>query len=148
MREPSTVVPRKPLGSLTGARVLVVEDDRDCRELICELLRMAGATLLCVESVALAMEGVHHSFDPDLVLTDFSMPDADGLELIRQFRKVPSTRAIAVPILVLSGHSEEAWRARAIEAGAVDLMVKPFDPARLIARIADAVALGRSGAAA
>jgi CheY-like chemotaxis protein len=141
-------VRKPPDGLLSGIRVLVVEDDRDCRDLICALLQMAGATLLCVESVALAMEGVHHSFDPDLVLTDFSMPDADGLELIRQFRKVPSTRAIPVPILVLSGHSEKDWRARAIAAGAVDLMVKPFDPAQLIARIVDAVALGRSGAAA
>jgi CheY-like chemotaxis protein len=139
---------REPLGPLAGVRVLVVEDDRDSRELICTLLEMAGATLLCVESVALAMAGVRHSFDPDLVLTDFSMPDADGLDLIREFRKVPSTRAIPVPILVLSGHSEKDWRARAIEAGAVDLMVKPFDPALLIRRIADAVALGRSGAAA
>ncbi len=136
------------LGPLAGARVLVVEDDPDCRELICALLQMAGATLLCVESVALAMEGVHHAFDPDLVLTDFSMPDADGLDLIREFRKVPSTRAIPVPILVLSGHAEKDWRARAIEAGAADLVVKPFDPDLLIARIADAVALGRSGAAA
>ena len=135
------------LGPLAGARVLVVEDDRDCRDLICALLKMAGATLLCVESVALAMDGVHHAFDPDLVLTDFSMPDADGLALIREFRKVPSTRAIAVPILVLSGHSEDDWRARAIGAGAADLLVKPFDPALLITRIGEAVALGRGGAA-
>jgi len=58
---------------------------------------------------------------------------------------VPSTRAVAVPILILSGHSEDHWRARAIEAGATDLLIKPFDPALLVTRIAAAVALGRSG---
>jgi CheY-like chemotaxis protein len=133
------------LARLAGARVLVVEDDDDARELICSLLRMAGATVLCVESVAQAMKGVYHSFDPDVVLTDYSMPDADGLDLIREFRKAPSTRAIAIPILILSGHSEDHWRARALAAGATDVLMKPFDPPLLITRIAAAVAPGRSG---
>ena len=137
--------PAQALARLAGARVLVVEDDEDSRELICALLQMAGATVLCVESVAQAMVGVYHSFDPDVVLTDFSMPDADGLDLIREFRKAPSTRAIAVPILVLSGHSGVRWRERALAAGAADLLIKPFEPAVLIARIAAAVASGRSG---
>ena len=130
---------------LAGVRVLVVEDDADARDLICALLEGAGAKVLCTESVAEAMGGVYHSFDPDVVLTDYSMPDADGLDLIRAFRRAPSTRAIAVPILVLSGHSEDHWRARALEAGAADLLIKPFDPALLVARIAAAVAPGRTG---
>jgi DNA-binding response OmpR family regulator len=143
---PSPERPHPPaLSSLTGARVLVVEDDDDCRHLICALLRMAGAKVLCVGSVAQAMDGVYHSFDPDVVLTDLAMPEADGFDLIREFRKAPSARAIAVPILVLSGHSEDQWRARAIAAGAADLLAKPIDPALLIARIAAAVAPGRSG---
>jgi CheY-like chemotaxis protein len=125
--------------------VLVVEDDDDARELICALIERAGATVLCVKSVAQAMEGVYHSFDPDVVLTDYSMPDADGLDLVREFRKVPSTRALAIPILILSGHSEDHWRARALEAGATDVMMKPFDPPLLITWIAAAVAPGRSG---
>src|SRR3989442_10137999 len=128
------------LARLAGARVLVVEDDDDGRELIHALIKMAGATVLCVKSVAQAMDGVNHSFDPDVVLTDYSMPGADGLDLIREFRRAPSTRAVAVPILVLSGHSEEHWRARARAAGATDLMSKPFDPALLITWIAAAVA--------
>src|SRR5712691_5815630 len=70
------------LARLAGARVLVVEDDDDGRELIGALIKMAGATVLCVKSVAQAMDGVNHSFDPDVVLTDYSMPDADPALLI------------------------------------------------------------------
>lgn len=136
--------PPGALARLAGARVLVVDDDDDARELMCALLEMAGATVLCVASVAQAMDGVYHSFDPDVVLTDFSMPDADGLDLIRQFRQAPSARAVLVPILVLSGYGGN-WREQALKAGAADVLTKPFDPALLIARIAAAVAPGRSG---
>ena len=138
----------RPAGAragLAGARVLIVEDDQDCRELIRTFLERAGATVLCVDSVAAAMDCVYRSFDPDVVLTDYSMPVANGLELIRQFRRAPSSRAIAVPILVISGHSEDNWRARSLAAGAADLLTKPFDPAVLVTRIAAAVAPGRSG---
>jgi sigma-B regulation protein RsbU (phosphoserine phosphatase) len=130
---------------LAGARILVVEDDRDCRELIRVFLERAAATVFCVDSVAAAMDCVYRSFDPDAVVTGYSMPVANGLELIRQFRKAPSSRAIAVPIIVISGHTRENWRARSLAAGAADLLTKPFDPAVLITRIAAAVAPGRSG---
>jgi CheY-like chemotaxis protein len=125
--------------------VLVVEDDDDSREIISTLLERAGATVLCVPSVAEAMSGVYDAFDPDVVLTDFAMPDANGLDLIRAFRKLPSTRTVAVPILVLSGHCEGPWRARALAAGAAEVLTKPFDPALLITRVAAAAAPGRSG---
>jgi sigma-B regulation protein RsbU (phosphoserine phosphatase) len=130
---------------LAGARILVVEDDKECRELIRTFLERASAKVFCVDSVAAAMDCVYRSFDPDVVLTDYSMPVSNGLEFIRQFRKAPSSRAIAVPILVISGHSEENWRERSLAAGASDLLTKPFDPVVLIARIAAAVAAGRSG---
>lgn len=144
---PAPALPRRSVrapASLAGVRVLVVEDDGDTRDLICRVLEMAGATMLCVESVAKAMAGVYQSFDPDVVLTDFSMPDADGLELIREFRMAPSTRAVAVPILILSGHSASGWRARALEAGAAAVLTKPFVAARLIAELVAAVAPGRA----
>lgn len=134
--------PGGALARLDGVRVLVVDDDSDSRELICTLLQMAGATVLCVESVAEAMNGVCHSFDPDVVITDFAMPGADGFDLIREFRKAPSTRAVAVPILILSGRSENSWRAEALEAGAADVLSKPIDPALLLIRILAAIAPG------
>jgi CheY-like chemotaxis protein len=132
-----------PVARLAGARVLVVDDDDDSRDLTSAVLEMAGATVLCVRSVAQAMSGVH-AFDPDVVVTDFAMPDADGLDLIRELRTGPSTRMAAVPILVLSGYGEGLWRARALAAGAADVLTKPLPPVRLIARIAAVVAAPRS----
>jgi sigma-B regulation protein RsbU (phosphoserine phosphatase) len=129
---------------LAGARILVVEDDKDCRELIRVFLERAAATVFCVDSVAAAMDCVYRSFDPDVVLTDYSMPVANGLEFIRQFRKAPSSRAIAVPIIVISGHSEENWRAfaRGGRCGLADEALRPGGPDH-----ADRgrVAAGRSG---
>ena len=145
--EPAPALPSRPAGaSLAGVRVLVVEDDADTRDLLCRVLEMAGATVLCVGSVAQAMDGVHHSFDADVVLTDFSMPGADGLELIRAFRMAPSTRAVAAPILILTGHSESGWRARALAAGAAAVLTKPFMAARLIAELVAAIDLSRGRA--
>jgi DNA-binding response OmpR family regulator len=138
----------RPAGAragLAGTRILVVEDDKECRELIRTSLERAGAKVVCADSVAAAMDSVSRSFDPDVVLTDYAMPVANGLEFIRQFREAPSRRAVAVPILVISGHSDENWRARSLAAGAADLLTKPFDPAVLIARISAVVKPGRSG---
>jgi CheY-like chemotaxis protein len=130
---------------LVGVRVLVVDDDADARDLRCVLVTMAGGTALCVESVARALEAVLHSFDPDVVVTDYCMPGADGTDLIREFRKLPSTRAVQVPILIVSGLCEEGWRLRVLAAGAAGVLTKPFDPADLIASVAAAVAGNRGG---
>jgi DNA-binding response OmpR family regulator len=129
-------------GALAGVRILVVEDDDDSREMVFSVLQMEGATVLCVSSVAEAMGASCHAFDPDVVLTDFSMPDADGIDLIREFRKAPSTRSVAPPILMLSGHHGLQLRAAALEAGAAEVMAKPFEPLDLIARIIAASAAG------
>jgi CheY-like chemotaxis protein len=128
---------------LAGVRVLVVEDDDDSRDLMCALLENVGATALCVASVAKALDALDHTFDPDVVLTDFSMPNATGLDFIREFRKTPSTHSSAVPVLVVSGHNANDWREQALAAGAAYVLSKPFEPALLIARLAAAVASSR-----
>ena len=146
-RRPAPVVFAQPLAALprlAGARVLVVEDDTTPESSSAPSSRWRAPRSCVSESVAQAMDGVLPSFDPDVVLTDFSMPDRGRL---RSHPRVPA-RAFdacdAVPILILSGHSEDDWRARALAAGAADVLIKPFDPVLLIARIAAAVAAGRT----
>ena len=132
------VGPRTSPGRLEGCRVLVVEDNDDARDLICALLANAGAEMLCVGSVAEAMAAVRGAYVPDVVLTDFAMPHATGLDFIREYRKATAPSP-AAPVLVVSGNSENDWRERALEAGAADVVSKPFEPTQLIARLAAAV---------
>ena len=135
--------PRTTPGRLEGCRVLVVEDNEDARNLLCALLGNAGASMLCVDSVAEAMAAVRGSFVPDVVLTDFAMPHATGLDFIREYREAAAP-APAAPVLVVSGNSENDWRERALEAGAANVVSKPFEPTLLIGLLAAAVASARA----
>lgn len=129
--------------SLAGVRVLAVEDDQDTRDLICLILEQQGATVRCVSSVAEALAGIYAAFDPDLILTDMSMPDADGFELLREFRKLGSTRDTPIPVVILSGHSESDYRERCERAGFFELLIKPVDPKMLVSRLEAALGIVR-----
>ena len=128
--------------SLAGVRVLAVEDDQDTRDLICLILEQQGATVRCVSSVAEALAGID-AFDPDLILTDMSMPDADGFELLREFRKLGSTRDTPIPVVILSGNSESDYRERCERAGFFELLTKPVDPKMLVSRLEAALGIVR-----
>jgi two-component system KDP operon response regulator KdpE len=110
------------------SRVLVVDDDPQIRRAIREALAREGIE---VETAADGAEGVRSAAENDfsLVITDLSMPNLDGLELVREVR-----RRSAVPILVLTVRSEEREKVRLLDAGADDYVVKPFGVAELVAR--------------
>lgn len=109
--------------------VLVVDDDDGIRRSLDAALRAAGyATMTAADGE----EGVQRfRSDPsDLILTDLSMPTADGFHLISQVRK--NSR---VPIIVLSVRGGESDKIRALDLGADDFVVKPFSVAELLARV-------------
>jgi two-component system, OmpR family, phosphate regulon response regulator PhoB len=70
---------------------------------------------------------------PDAVLLDWMLPNVSGIEVCRQLRRAPSTRA--VPIIMLTARGEETDRVRGLNSGADDYVVKPFSPSELIARL-------------
>lgn len=70
---------------------------------------------------------------PDLVLLDWMLPLVSGIEVCRQLRRHPETRAI--PIVMLTARGEQGDKLRAFDNGADDYVTKPFSPAELIARI-------------
>lgn len=109
--------------------ILVVDDDDGIRRSLEAELRAAGYT---TTSAADGDDGVRRfrADDPDLILTDLSMPAADGFHLIQQVRK--SSR---VPIIVLSVRGGESDKIRALDLGADDFVVKPFSVAELLARV-------------
>jgi PAS domain S-box-containing protein len=108
--------------NLDGIRVLLVEDNPGDARLFNELVRDTGAgqwKLVQVDRLSAALERLRHETF-DVMLLDLSLPDADGLDtLIRAHTEAPK-----VPIVVLTGHDDEALAVRAVRAGAQDYLVK------------------------
>ncbi len=118
--------------NLDGIRVLLVEDNPGDARLFTELVRDAGAgqwKLEQADRLSCALERVRcQPFD--VMLLDLSLPDADGLEtLIRAHSEAPK-----IPIVVLTGHDDEALAVRAVRAGAQDYLVKGHVDGELLVR--------------
>jgi two-component system KDP operon response regulator KdpE len=110
-------------------QILIVEDDSDTAEVVAALLETAGYTTVSVESGSNALEEIQNS-TPDLVLLDLHLPDIDGFDVLRQVREHSF-----LPLIILSGFSQERDKVTALEAGADDFMCKPFSPEELVARV-------------
>ncbi len=115
-----------------SATILVVEDEPAIQELIAYNLRQAGHQPLCAESAEQALRLVSNAL-PDLVLLDWMLPGASGIEVARRLRGDKRTRAI--PIIILTARSEEQDKLLGLETGADDYITKPFSPRELNARI-------------
>ena len=113
------------------ARVLVVEDDARMRRVL-ELLLSEHWTVETVADARAAMRAARER-PPDLVLTDLLLPGMDGFDFLRQLRAEAGTRTL--PIIVISGLTDEADRLKALEAGANDYLIKPFSERELLLRV-------------
>ena len=117
---------RLPTPVLTGARVLVVEDDADTRDFLGFVLESAGVKLALAATAAEALERLTaETFD--LVVSDLSMPDADGYTLIRRLRELDAAAGARRPAVALTAHAGPDDRRRALEAGFDAYLVKPVD---------------------
>jgi two-component system phosphate regulon response regulator PhoB len=114
------------------AKILLVEDEPAIQELIACNLELAGHEATRAESTERALELIQASL-PDLVLVDWMLPGASGIELARRLRSDRRTRGI--PIILLSARSEERDKLTGLEIGADDYVTKPFSPRELNARI-------------
>jgi len=114
------------------ASILVVEDEPAIRELIAINLQAQGSNVQLVESAEEAMAVVTREL-PDLILLDWMLPGASGLDFARRLRANERTRQ--VPIIMLTAKSEEQDKLDGLEGGADDYVVKPFSPRELNARI-------------
>lgn len=119
-----------------GERVLIVEDDRAQALFAQSVLNNAGMRAE-VEHEPLHVLDAMAALQPDLVLMDLHMPDANGVELTALIREHPSFRAI--PIVFLSGESDPDARFAAIDAGGDDFLAKPIRPRHLIATVRNRV---------
>ena len=113
--------------------ILTVDDSKTMREMLKLALSGAGYSVLQADDGLNGVEAVRTADRLDAIITDINMPRLDGFGFIDQVRRDP--RNAAIPILVLTTESEPAKKQRARDAGATGWIVKPFDPAKLIAAV-------------
>ena len=121
-----------------NATVLVVEDDDATRTFLADNLTADGHEVLVADCAADALRLLETKY-PDVVLLDVGLPDSSGLMLLRRVRAADGVASRANPdvaVLVLSGRCDELDRVRALEAGADDMVGKPFSYGELRLRIA------------
>lgn len=112
-------------------RVLVVDDYEDIRDLLAMMLQQNGYT---VETAASAFEAIEKcgAYDFEVIISDIGMPRMNGYELARKLR---DGGCEATVMIALTGFSIYGDRARALEAGFDDLVIKPVGPHSLVATI-------------
>jgi PAS domain S-box-containing protein len=126
---------RRQTTVLAGLRVLVVDDDRDARELVTDVLRSRGIT---VTSAASADEGIV-ALDrdvPDVIVSDIAMPERDGYELIRQIRQRPPDRGGLVPAVALTAYARPEDSERSLSSGFQLHLAKPVEVDYLVSAVA------------
>jgi DNA-binding response OmpR family regulator len=113
-------------------RILVVEDEKDVREMIRLNLKAAGFDVVeagnGAEALALAKND-----PPKVIILDLMMPEMSGIEVCRALRRNPATSRI--PVLMLTAKSTEEDKVVGFEVGADDYVTKPFSPRELVLRV-------------
>jgi putative two-component system response regulator len=115
-----------------SSTVLVVDDDPDARCLLSAILQAEGYSVHTECDGASALAALTR-LQPDVVLLDVVMPDADGVELCRRIKENPETRL--TPLLLVTALSAQRDRVRGLEAGADGFLSKPIDSSELLARV-------------
>ncbi len=114
------------------ARILIVEDEPAISAMLAYALHRGGFAPVIADHPGAAQAQIAERA-PDLILLDWMLPGASGLELAQRWRRDEATRAI--PIIMLTARGEEDDRVRGLEAGVDDYVVKPFSTRELLARV-------------
>src|SRR5262245_49106668 len=117
------------------ATVVVCEDDDPTRELLCDHLTADRYRALPAPSASDALRLCGYN-QPDLMVLDLGLPDASGIDVLREIRGSGERFDPDLPVVVLTGRASEADRLRGFDAGADDYLVKPFHYPELAARVA------------
>jgi two-component system KDP operon response regulator KdpE len=115
--------------SAAHLKILVIDDEPPIRKLLRMGLNTQGYDVLEAPNGKAGLELLAQN--PDLIILDLGLPDADGLELLRTIRG----RKEGVPIVVLSSRGDEAGKVQALDLGADDYVTKPFGMDELLARM-------------
>ncbi|MDX1632177.1 MAG: response regulator, partial [Thermoanaerobaculia bacterium] len=130
--------PRRPVSSREGGSetLLVAEDEPAVSALIVSALEARGYRVLLAGDGARALEvWRRHEDEIDMILSDVVMPDVGGVELVRTLRG----EGCRLPVLFVSGHTDDTLGELEVLEEEIDLLEKPFDPDRLVSRVRSAL---------
>jgi two-component system, NtrC family, nitrogen regulation response regulator NtrX len=120
---------------MSNARILVVDDENDIRELVRDILSEEGYVVETAGNAAEARAACARQA-PDLVLLDIWMPDTDGISLLREWQQ---SQALTAPVVMMSGHGTVETAVEATRLGAVDYVEKPLSLAKLLRTVQRAI---------
>ena len=115
-----------------SATILIVDDEPAQLELLRYNLEQAGFDILQASNGKAALDTIETE-QPDLLVIDWMMPEASGIDVCRQLRSRPETKAL--PIIMLSARGEEGDKSLGLDTGADDYVTKPFSPRELVSRV-------------
>ncbi len=122
-----------PVGdSLSGARILVLDDEADARDSIAVVLESNGAVVEAAASVPAAL-AIVRTAPPDVIVSDIAMPEQDGFAFVRRLRELPG--AAAIPAVAFTAYAGNESNARILAAGYQDCLTKPIEAETLVATV-------------
>jgi two-component system KDP operon response regulator KdpE len=113
----------------TGARILVIDDEKAIRRFMDASLTAKGYTVLPAKTAAEGLKAAREEH-PDVILLDLNLPDKDGLSVLKELRSFS-----AIPVIILTVKSADSDKELLLDAGADDYLTKPFSLTELLARI-------------
>jgi CheY-like chemotaxis protein len=125
--------------NLNGLRIMVVDDEKDSRDLLEDVLSLCEAKILAVASANEALEKIPE-FNPEVIISDIGMPEQDGYDLIREVRNREKEQNLKrVPAIALTAYARVEDRMKALSSGFQMHVPKPVEPAELAAVVSSLV---------
>jgi CheY-like chemotaxis protein len=121
--------------SLKGKRVLIVDDDMRNIFALSSVLEDKAMKIVAADNGRTAIDILRRERDIDIVLMDIMMPEMDGLDTMREIRKMDACKDL--PIIAVTAKAMKGDREKCIEAGASDYLAKPVDSDELVAKLRD-----------
>ena len=115
-----------------AAKILIIEDEKAVREMLCFTLKNNGFEILEAKDSNSALDALKEN-EINLILLDWMLPGKQGIEISRIIRS--SSEIKDIPIIMLTAKSDESDKVLGLESGADDYVTKPFSPKELVARI-------------
>jgi CheY-like chemotaxis protein len=115
-----------------STRVIVVDDDKEIREIITFVLTRNGFEVTSAGN-GQQLHAMLVQFIPDLIILDVMMPGEDGYQICNTLRSNPQTRHI--PVIIMTAHAEDIYERISVDLGAAVHMIKPFHPFNLLEKV-------------